>query len=141
MAEQLHAPPPAEPSEDEHWLIFAAVIYMALTAANLMWGIAALTYDDYFDADELLFGDLSTWAVVHLAFGVLAGLTTFLLIRGSAAGPILGSLLALIHATAVLMSIGAYPLWSVVLLTLDGLIIYGLIVHGRPAPAPRGGRP
>jgi len=36
----------------------------------------------------------------------------------------------LIHATIALLSIAAYPLWTVIVLVVDGLIIYGLTVHG-----------
>jgi hypothetical protein len=28
------------------------------------------------------------------------------------------------------MAIGAHPLWSVIVIVVDGLIIYGLSVHG-----------
>ena len=38
--------------------------------------------------------------------------------------------LALINAVATLMSLGAYPIWSVMILVLDGLVIYALTVYG-----------
>jgi hypothetical protein len=28
------------------------------------------------------------------------------------------------------MSVGAHPVWSVIVIVVDGLIIYGLTVHG-----------
>jgi hypothetical protein len=37
---------------------------------------------------------------------------------------------AVFHATAALLSIGAYPIWSVILLVVDGLILYSLSVYG-----------
>jgi hypothetical protein len=119
--------------EDERWTIFAAVLFSVLAIANLMWGITALVEDQYFTADELLFGDLSMWGGIHLAFAAVQGIIAVLLVRGSPVGAIAGSLVALLHATAVLMTVGAYPLWSVIQLTIDGLVIYGLIVHGRTA--------
>ncbi len=33
-------------------------------------------------------------------------------------------------AVVALLSIGAYPLWSVIILGLDGLVIYVLTVYG-----------
>ncbi len=34
------------------------------------------------------------------------------------------------NAIAALLAIGAYPVWSVIILVIDGLIIYALTVHG-----------
>ena len=31
---------------------------------------------------------------------------------------------------AALLSVGAYPVWSVIILVLDGLVIYALTVYG-----------
>ena len=36
----------------------------------------------------------------------------------------------LLSAVIALFSIGAYPVWSIVVLAIDGLIIYALTVHG-----------
>ena len=43
-------------------LTFAGVILVIAGSFNLLDGIVALTQDEYFRADELLFGDLSAWA-------------------------------------------------------------------------------
>jgi hypothetical protein len=45
-------------------------------------------------------------------------------------GALLGIGLALISGLVALFSIGAYPVWSIVVLAIDGLIIYALTVHG-----------
>jgi hypothetical protein len=118
----------AEP-EGEGWRAFATVLFAAVAIGNLMWGIAALAGDDHFKAEELLFGDLTLWGVIYLVAAALQGATALLLIRGSAAGAILGSILAALHAIVLLASVGAYPLWSGVLLVIDGLLIYALLVH------------
>jgi hypothetical protein len=38
--------------------------------------------------------------------------------------------LAALSAIVALLSLGAYPLWSVIILLLDGLVIYALTVYG-----------
>jgi hypothetical protein len=40
-------------------------------------------------------------------------------------------LLAGFSALANLVFIEAYPIWSVIIITIDVLVIYALIVHGR----------
>ncbi len=117
------------------WLTFAGVMFIFAGALNLLWGIAAFANDDYFRVDELLFGDLSVWGGVYLAFGVVQIGLGALILREKGFGIVVGSLLALLHAVVVMASIGAYPLWSTVLLVVDALILYGLVVHGSPEPA------
>jgi hypothetical protein len=112
------------------WAIFAGVMFIVASASNLLYGISALANDDYFAADELLFGDLAVWGVVALGFAAAQFGTALLILQRSALGALFGITLATLHAVAALASIGAYPLWTTVLLVVDGLIIYGLCVHG-----------
>jgi hypothetical protein len=125
----------AEPGRG--WLEFSAMLFVAAGLANALYGIAALVNDDYFRADELLFGDLAAWGVVYLLFGVVLFCVGLLILNGRGVGIVAGSILALLHGCAALMSIGAYPLWTVIVLVLDGLILYGLIVHGGPGEVAR----
>jgi hypothetical protein len=114
----------------EGWAGFAAVIFLVLGIFNVVDGIAALTNDDYFHVDELLFGDLSMWGIIFLVVGAAQLLTGFLVFRGSFFGSLLGITLAALSAVIVLLSVGAYPIWSLVILALDGVVIYALTVHG-----------
>jgi hypothetical protein len=137
MASQLQAPPAMDgmPHTADHdrrsgWLTFAAVMFIAAAAVNMLYGISALVNDDYFRVDELLFGDLSLWGVLYLCIGATQLLAAILVLRRSVSGALLGIGLALISGMIALFSIGAYPFWSVVVLAIDGLIIYALTVHG-----------
>lgn len=112
------------------WMLYASVLFFVSALSSLIWGLAALSSDDLFHVDELLFGDLSLWGVVSLCFAVVQCITAFLLLARTRLGVTLGIVLAVVHATVTLFSVGAYPLWSVMLLILDGIIIYGLTVHG-----------
>jgi hypothetical protein len=112
------------------WLTFAAVMFLLASMLNLIWGAAALANDDYFAADELLFGDLSMWGVFYLVLSAAQLAAGLLIFAGKESGAFIGIVLATLNAVLALVSIGAYPLWSVTLLVLDGLIIYGLTVYG-----------
>lgn len=120
------------PASDEGggWLAFAAVMFLLAAVTNAVYGFAALANDDYFAADELLFGDLSMWGAIYLAFAVAQLAAALLIARRSPVGALLGIAIVLLHATAVLLSIAAYPIWSLILLVIDGLILYGLSVYG-----------
>jgi hypothetical protein len=125
-------PMSAYPSSEhgQNWAAFVAVLFFVLGCFNLIDGIAALVQDDYFHADELLFGDLSMWGVIYLVLGGLQLLTCYLIWRGSTAGALLGITLAGLNAIGALLSVGAYPIWSIIILALDGVVIYALTVYG-----------
>src|SRR5215212_6299345 len=117
MAQPAQAPRATAPSrEGAGWLTFAAVLFLLAGTLDAIYGIAALANDDYFAVDELLFGDLSMWGVIYLAFAAAQIGAGLLILNRSAAGAVIGISLAVVHATGVLLSIGAYPVWSVVLL-------------------------
>lgn len=134
----MSAYPSSRGDSGQNWAAFAAVLFLILGVFNVINGLAALAADDYFRADELLFGDLSMWAVFYLVIGAIQLLTSWLIFRGSMVGAILGITLAALNAVLALLSIGAYPIWAVIILALDGLVIYALTVYGdalRPTDA------
>jgi hypothetical protein len=120
----------ARASESTGWSTFAGVMFFVVALVNTLWGVSALVNDDYFATDELLFGDLSLWGALYLGFSVLCFVTALLILRRSELGIVVGTVLAVLHGLTALVTIGAYPLWTVVVLVIDGLIIYGLTVHG-----------
>ena len=112
------------------WLTFAAVMFLIAATFNTVYGIAALANDDYFAVDELLFGDLSMWGALYLIAAACQAIAAMLLFARSSVGAILGIVIAMLSATLALVSIGAYPLWSITVMVVDGLILYGLTVYG-----------
>src|SRR4051812_1754577 len=116
--------------EGSGWLMFAAVMFFAAAAVNGIYGFVALAKDNYFAADELVFGDLGLWGAIYLCLAAAAALAGFLILFRKALGSLIGLGLALVHGTLTLLSIGAYPLWSVIMLVIDGVIIYALCIYG-----------
>jgi hypothetical protein len=112
------------------WAVFAGVLFVSLAALNTLYGLAALLEEEHFSADGLLFGDVPTWGTVYLLFAPFQLAVGVLLLRQRAFGAFLGIALAVLHGTAALASIGAYPLWTTIALVIDGFIVYGLSVYG-----------
>src|SRR5215207_5834470 len=99
------------PDEGGGWLAFAAVMFLLAAVFNAVYGFSALANDDYFTADELLFGDLSMWGALYLVFALAQLVAALLIVGRRPAGALLGIALTVLHGTLVLLSIGAYPLW------------------------------
>jgi hypothetical protein len=118
------------PGAGAGWVVFAATLFMILGVFNVIDGIVALAEDDNFVADELFFGDLAFWGVVMLLIGILQLLTAYLLYVGNAMGAVIGIFLASLSLIAQLFFLPAYPIWSIIIMVVDVLVIYGLTVYG-----------
>lgn len=112
------------------WAAFAGVMVLMLGVFNAIWGLVALVDDDYFVAGGLLFWDLDGWGLVLLIIGGLQILAAMLIFVGNALGAFLGVLFAMLNAVGQLLAIEAYPIWSIIVLVLDALVIYALTVYG-----------
>jgi hypothetical protein len=122
----------SSPSAGVHrsgWVTFAGVLFIAVGAFNLIDGIVALANDDYFAADELLFGDLSAWGVWWLIVGSVQALTGIFILARKFLSAIAGVAIAGINMFTQVMWLGVYPAWAVTAIVVDGLIIWALTVH------------
>jgi hypothetical protein len=113
------------------WVTFAAVMLLLLGCTNTVEGVAAVTGSDFFvTRAHYVFGDLSGWGWVIWTIGVAQGLTGVAVLVKNQFARWLGVAFAFSNALAQLLMIQAYPFWSLALLSLDILVLYGLVVHG-----------
>jgi hypothetical protein len=128
------------PPRGEGWVVFT-VAFLALSGAlSVVYGISALTNEQHFDAGGLLWGDLDTWAWVAIVLGALEMLVAWLLHRRTVLGSLLAICLVAFSFIANFMSIGAYPVWSVIEMTLAGVVMWGLMVNLGARAEPASGR-
>lgn len=120
------APPSYGPSSPTGLVTFAGIVLILAGAANLLDGVVALTKDDYFRGDELLFGDLSAWGIWWLFLGILVLYAGWQVLRRNEIGMMLGIAFAGINAFTQLMFLRAYPAWSIAIMVLDLIVIYVL---------------
>jgi hypothetical protein len=114
------------------WLVFAGSMLLLLGVMNGIEGIAAISKSHFFVGNaEYVFGDLRSWGWTLLIIGVAQALVgTGIFFRNQIARWA-GVLAAGLNAIAQLLSIPAYPFWSLSLFAVDILVLYGLIVYGR----------
>jgi hypothetical protein len=113
------------------WVRFAGVMMTIIGAFAVIEGFIALfspTYVTLTGAGVLLF-DLTAWGWVHLLLGILV-LATGLALLGGAPGWArgVGVTLLAINMLVQLAFLPAYPLWSIILIVLDVVVIYALMV-------------
>jgi hypothetical protein len=114
--------------------VFASVLLVIIGCFNLVYGIAAIANSHVFVANaHYVFGNLRTWGWITLVIGALQLL--------AAAGVVTGNQLARWFAVAVLglnaidqmFFSPAYPFWSLVIIAVDVVALYGLCAYGSRA--------
>jgi hypothetical protein len=109
-------------------VMFSAVMIVIVGVFNFIDAIAAISRSSYF-VNNTLFAGLTAWGVVFLIIGAIEILVGFGIMRGNQTARWAGVVIVGINAIGQLMFIGAYPVWSVIIMTIDLIIIYALVAH------------
>jgi hypothetical protein len=110
-------------------LTFAGIMLVLAGSFNLLSGVVALTKDELFRADELLFGDLSAWGFWWLLVGLLLLWAGVQVIGRKEAGLGLGIGFAGLNIFTQLMFLDVHPGWAVSIMVLDVIVIWALCAH------------
>jgi len=112
------------------WVTFAGIVGLVAGGYNALSGIAALADDDTIasQAKDVLFGiDLTGWGWFWLLVGLAQIVAGVLILRRNEWGRWLGICFAALSALITVFVIFVFPLWSIAVLTLNCLVLYGLI--------------
>ncbi|HME01457.1 MAG TPA: hypothetical protein VKG38_00315 [Solirubrobacteraceae bacterium] len=117
--------------EGSGWILFAGIMISLAGVLNIIWGIAAIDNSRFFSANATyILTELKTWGWIVLIIGVLELVAAYSIWTGGEFGRWFGIVVAGLNSIAALMSISAYPFWSLCLFAIDILIIYGLAAYG-----------
>jgi len=112
------------------WVVFAATMMVLVGGFNIIDGLVALFNSRFYGAHyTLLLGNLQAWGWWSLIIGavlVIAGLSIF---TGSLWARIFGIVVAGANALAQLTFIAVYPIWALVIIGIDVVVIYALAVN------------
>jgi hypothetical protein len=151
MSEAVHgaAPAGAGPAPVTHartrstslwvgWVYFGGAMMVLLGTFNIIEGLVALFNDEYYVAtgQGLLVFDITGWGWVHLIIGIIAVVVGIAVFTGATWARICGVILCSLNAIAQLAFLSAYPVWGILVIALDVLVIWALIVHGDEAKDP-----
>jgi hypothetical protein len=115
------------------WIAFAGVAMCLLGAFHVFQGLVALFHEEYFVVAEsglLVNLSFTTWGWIHLIGGVVLVVAGLCVFGGQVWARAVGVLVALVSAVTSLAFMSAYPVWSVIMIGLDIVIIWALTVHG-----------
>jgi hypothetical protein len=115
------------------WGIFAGFMMIMIGSFHAVQGFAAILKDNYYVAtpNYVFEFDVTTWGWIHLIAGVVVALAGLAVFSGAVWARTIGVIVAFISAIASFAWLPYGPVWSVIVITIDVLVIYALTVHGR----------
>jgi hypothetical protein len=117
------------------WIFFAGLILIMVGAFNIIDGLVALFKHTVYvqPSGNLVAFNYTGWGWILLIIGIAQILVGLALMRGSLFARIVAIVLVAINAIAQIGFITAYPLWSLLVIGVDILILWALVVHGEEA--------
>ncbi|WP_018505152.1 DUF7144 family membrane protein [Parafrankia discariae] len=136
------------------WLIFAAVIMFVVGFHNLIYGIASLRdyiviVDNLYSTSTgtgVIYANTTFWGWLWIVVGIIQMGIAFGIAAGNELARWVGIVIAALNAIGQLAFMAAFPVWSVIIIAIDILVIYALATYqtrGRggavePYPSDRG---
>jgi hypothetical protein len=115
-------------------VLFASVLLVIVGCFNLIYGIAAIANSHVFTANaHYVFGSLRTWGWITLIIGVLQLAAAGGVLMGNQWARWFGVVVLGLSAIDQMFFIPAYPFWSLMIIAVDVVALYGLCAYGSRA--------
>jgi hypothetical protein len=112
-------------------VLFASVLLVIVGCFNLIYGIAAIANSHVFTANaHYVFGNLRAWGWITLIIGVLQLLAAAGVVAGNQWARWFGVAVLGLNAIDQMFFIPAYPFWSLMIIAVDVVALYGLCAYG-----------
>lgn len=115
-----------------YWMIvFAVALLVTVGVFNLIDGIAAIANSHVFIANaHYVVGDLRAWGWVVLILGALQVIAAVAVLAGSQAARWFAVVVIGLNAIGQMLFIPAYPFWSLMIIAVDVVALWGLCAYG-----------
>jgi len=115
------------------WIAFAAVMMLVIGTLDFFEGLIAIFRDNYYvlHGNQLIVFDTTTWGWIVMLWGIALLLVGLALWAGAGWARWLTIVLVSLNTLVQLSWLGgtAYPLWSLVIITLNIIVLYALCVR------------
>jgi hypothetical protein len=111
------------------WIVFAALLLTVAGVFDLMWGLAAVLNDEVLTvggAGGVIVWDFTVWGWVHIVLGAVMLAAALGLYALKTWARTVAIALAAVNAVLQIAVMPAFPLWALLVVALDVLVLYGL---------------
>ena len=115
-------------------VLFASILLVVVGCFNVIEGIAAIANSHVFVANaHYVFGNLKAWGWVTLILGILQLLAALGVLAGNQPARWFAVVVLGLNAIDQMFFIPAYPFWSILIIAMDVIALYGLCAYGSRA--------
>jgi hypothetical protein len=114
------------------FIMFAAIMMIMVGVFQALQGLVAIFENEFYvpTRNYLFQFDATTWGWTHLLLGLLVAFAGYGLLSGKTWARTVAIFLAVLSAIANFAFIPYYPFWSVLIITVDILVIWAIAAHG-----------
>ena len=115
------------------WVAFAGIMLVLVGCFHIVEGLVGLFRDQVFLVGTrglVVSMDYTVWGWTHIIGGALAVLVGVCLLAGQTWARVIAVIVALLSALINVAFLPAYPIWSVMMIAIDILVIWAITVHG-----------
>ncbi len=115
------------------WVYFAGFMLIISGFLQMIDGLVSLLDPKFYVVanNALIAFNYHTWGFVDLFVGLFVLLAGMAVIGGHAWGRFVAIFLAILSTFAHFAFIPAYPIWSILMIVVNVLVIFALTVHGQ----------
>ncbi|HWX45030.1 MAG TPA: hypothetical protein VNY52_06880 [Solirubrobacteraceae bacterium] len=116
------------------WIVFAGVIMLIAGFLDAMWGLAAIINNEVITVGGhgVVVWDITAWGWGHLILGSLVALTGLGLLAGQSWARFVGIFFVSLNILVQFGTFTLFPLWAMMIIALDIVILYQLCVRWEP---------
>ena len=114
------------------WVGFASFMLIIAGIIQFMYGLGALFSQGWliYTSTAIYAVDTTAWGWAAMLVGALLFVSGSLLLSGNLFGRTMGVIVAGLSFLGNLALFGAAPIWAVIAVVVDALVIYAIIAHG-----------
>src|SRR3954451_19461553 len=134
MPSRMNKSPRERPMASQHsrawtgWIVFAGIMLMVISSINIFEGFLALISNERVVATRgnFVIVDMTSWGWTLVLSGVVMLGVAIGLLAGAGWARITSIVVIGLHAAAQVLWIGAYPIWSLLMIALDTIVLFAL---------------
>ena len=120
-----------EPRHGVGFIAFAAILLFVIGCFNLVYGIAAIGSSNVFIGNaHYVVGDLRAWGWVTLILGAVQLIAAMGVLAGNQLARWFAVAVVGLNAIGQMLALPAYPFWSLTIIAMDVVALYGLCTYG-----------
>jgi hypothetical protein len=114
------------------FILFAAVMMIMVGVFQALQGLIGIFENEFYvpTRNYLFQFDATTWGWTHLILGLVVAFAGYGLLSGKTWARTVAIFLAVLSAIANFAFIPYYPFWSLLIITVDILVIWAIAAHG-----------